>query len=213
MKTVLAVDCGGSGSRKVIVQGTEILHPEGCKNYPVSSLNELLEFIAKDFSQQDAFYRVEGIALSVAGIIENHNKIIQSPNLPFLTGVNLGDLITQKLKRPTIVCNDAEAMAQGMSAIFPQLEYFMGITWSSGIGVRIVKNGQIISDSEAGHMQLDPSTHAPMCGCGKRGCAESILGGVNLQKWIRRKTEFLKIEIPAHYTWPSIFLVREEKWP
>ena len=53
-----------------------------------------------------------------------------------------------------------------------------------------------MAESEGGHIPLDPSPFAPRCGCGVRGCAESILGGKALQRRIINETAALGINIP-----------------
>jgi glucokinase len=84
-----------------------------------------------------------------------------------------------------------------MARLIPELPpYFMGITWSSGIGLRIFKEGYILADSEGGHTPLDPSPYAPLCGCGVRGCAESILSGRAIIHRVKAETEALGIPVP-----------------
>ena len=196
---ILAVDGGGSGFRAASVEGKRVCI---LGESMVTSIEGLIEFVAKNCPEE-----AEGVAYAMAGVIKNHQRVIKSPNLPFLDNTNLGQLTESRLRKPVVVCNDMEAATQGMAMLFPKLEYFMGITWSSGIGLRIFKNGEILSnDCEGGHMLLDPSPFAQLCGCGQRGCAESILGGKSLQRRIMAETEIKGIKIPTEYMWPSIFL-------
>jgi predicted NBD/HSP70 family sugar kinase len=60
----------------------------------------------------------------------------------------------------------------------------MGITWSTGIGLRIWSDGKILSVAEGGHMVLEPSPFAPLCGCGRRGHAEAVIGGASMERRI-----------------------------
>lgn len=189
MSRILSVDGGGSGFRKAIVEGTGISNLK--ESTSIKSAQDLVDFVAEGIPDD-----VDGVAYAVAGDIEDHKIVVISPNLHFLDGINLAHITTVKTQRATVVCNDMEAAVSGMAVMFPELDYFMGITWSSGIGLRIIKDGKIISASEGGHAQLDPSPYAPVCGCGKRGCVEAILGGVNMQKRVMAELAAKGIRLP-----------------
>ena len=189
-KIIRAVDGGGNGVRSVEVCGTKVSNVRNIG--PPSSVEEFLDFVTKNLPEE-----CDGISYGIAGDIKNHKVMIKSPNMHFLDGVNLGKTTTDKSGLPTYVGNDAAAFTHGMSALLPALTYFMGITWSSGIGLRIIKNGEILAESEGGHVPLDPSPFAPRCGCGVRGCAESILGGESIRRRVKDETEALGIKIPV----------------
>jgi predicted NBD/HSP70 family sugar kinase len=132
----------------------------------------------------------------MAGEIEKHSIVVKSPNIHMLDGKSLSTLTMGKTGKPCIVGNDMECAVMGMSALLPNENYFMGITWSSGIGLRFYKDGEIIAESEGGHVPLDPSPYAPLCGCEVRGCAESILGGHAIRRRVVSETQSLGISIP-----------------
>jgi predicted NBD/HSP70 family sugar kinase len=198
MQKILVVDGGGSGFRKAFICGDKIT--DLSESGPLSNVAELMAFLKGNIPED-----VKGVAYAMAGNIERCNKVVMSPNRHFLDGVNLGDITEETLGLRTFVFNDMEAEAIGAVKLFPGLRYFMAITWSSGIGIRIVKDGQILQDSEGGHMQLDPSGFAPMCGCGLRGCAEAILGGINLRKTILAEASEMGLVIPPGKI-PAVFL-------
>lgn len=204
---IRVIDGGGAGFRRADVVGTEVSNL--VKIGPVETIDELINFARGDSTG------TKGIAYAMAGEIKDHNIVIKSPNIHLLDGIPLGFLTTTKLGKPAIVCNDMEAAVMGMAALLPDLTYFMGITWSSGIGLRFFKDGKIIAQSEGGHIPLDPSPYAPRCGCGIRGCAESILGGKALERRVKAETEALKINIPSDIN-PCTALdrayQREEEW-
>lgn len=195
---ILAVDIGGSSTRTGIVRDKEITDLREAKT---ETLVELLSFVGDGVS-----LGTKGIAYSVGGVIEAHNRIIVSPNLHFLDGIELARQTVTRFKKSAVVCNDMEASAVGMAKVFPELPYFMAITWSSGIGLRFVVDGKILAPSEGGHSRLDPSHCAPRCGCGLRGCAEAFLGGASLQTTVIEATRAAGIIIPQGYKYPSIYL-------
>lgn len=188
-KCVLAVDGGGDGFRKSLIIGKEV---EGISfSGSLAHVEKLLDFVCDGLP-----ISVKGVSYAMAGKIEKHNIVVKSPNIHMLDGKALADLTEQKTGKPCIVANDMEAAVMGMAALLPELNYFMGITWSSGIGLRFYQDGKILAESEGGHIPLDPSPFAPRCGCGVRGCAESILGGKALQRRIINETMALGIDIP-----------------
>ncbi len=188
---VRAVDGGGDGFRRADIWGTgEVVNLK--TRPPVSSVGELLDFTCEELPAETV-----GIAFALAGVIENHNRVVKSPNIHLLDNEPLGELTLIRKRLPTTVCNDMEAAVTGMSSLAPAYKRFMGITWSSGIGLRFWDNGEILADSEGGHIPLDLSPFAPLCGCGRRGCAEAIIGGMAIKRRVIAEAEALKIEIPA----------------
>jgi predicted NBD/HSP70 family sugar kinase len=202
---VRVVECGGQGPRVVDVREKEVIF---CAE---SKWKGNVDWLF-DFAQQQLPENTKAVIYSVAGIVKGHIEIVTCPNVHFLDGVLLrhkkGDI-------PSFACNDMESSITGMADFFPQLNYFMGITRSTGIGVRIWKNGEILSDSEGGHMCVDPSWNAPVCGCGKQGCAEAILGGNAITKFVVKKMKTLQIKIPEGIhpcQWLDACFNKREAW-
>ena len=199
MRWIKAVEIGSSGVRTALVGDGQIT--DGQQNDTIKTPRALMEFVATGLPEA-----VTDIAYSVAGDIRHHSFVALSPNQPWLSQTNLVTLTKQVLNRRSVVGNDMETAALGMSELFKDIPFFRVITWSGGIGERVVKDGQVISDSEVGHILLDPGPFADPCGCGKRGCAEAIIGGVAAQAKVRAFTSHMGISIPASYKWPTQFL-------
>ena len=191
---VRVVDGGGEGFRRADVSGCEIKNLVTTKErgLTISNLNDFLNFATEDFDPQE----FDGIAYALAGVITNYDEIKKSPNVHFLDGLKIASETQKRTQKKSLVFNDMEAAVIGMSVLFPQENYFMGITWSSGIGLRIWKDGKILSLAEGGHMVLDPSPFAPLCGCGKKGHVEAIIGGHAVKRRVIAETEALGIKIP-----------------
>lgn len=149
----------------------------------ICDLDSLMQFVADGFDGS----KIRGVAYSVAGVIEDHGLIKNSPNAHFLDNVNLKQKTEDYLEKAgleSFVFNDMETAVTGMATLLGRPRYFMGITWSTGIGLRIWSDGKILSVAEGGHMVLEPSPFAPLCGCGKRGHAEAIIGGASIERRI-----------------------------
>lgn len=202
--TVRAVDGGGAGFRRADIAGTTILASKTTEG-PLKSLDQLLDFVTENLSDE-----IRGIAYAMAGVIEYKNLVVQSPNVHFLDGIYLAAATIAACRRTigktisTGVFNDMEAAVTGMATLLSDEPYFMGITWSSGIGLRIWHKGELLSVAEGGHMVLDPSPFAPLCGCGRRGHAEAIVGGKAISRRVIAETQALGIELPPGE--PCMFL-------
>jgi glucokinase len=199
--TILAVDGGGEGFRRALIKGAEVSNM--VRSRPLANVSDLIDFVKRGLNES-----VKGISYAMAGEIENHNRVVKSPNIHMLDGKNLANLTEEKTQTFCVVGNDMECAVMGMAALLSKEKYFMGITWSSGVGLRFYQDGKIIAESEGGHPPFDPSPYAPLCGCGVRGCAESILGGHAIQRRVINETEVQGINIPKDID-PNKFLDQE----
>lgn len=141
--------------------------------------------------------RVEGIGIGSPGSIDRDHGIVRyAPNLPF-HNFELAKAISDELKIPTFVENDANAFALGewYFGSAQGLKHFVALTLGTGIGGGVVSHGILITGkdgigAELGHVIVDPD--GPLCGCGSRGCIEAIASARNTARWAK---EF-SIKIP-----------------
>ena len=139
---IRVIDGGGDGFRRADVVGTEVQNLVTTKerNIVISDFDSLINFATEDFEPE----KFSGIAYALAGVIRNNDEVMNSPNAHFLDGIRIAFETEAKTKTPSAVFNDMEAAVTGMAALLPNERYFMGITWSSGIGARIWVDGHIL---------------------------------------------------------------------
>jgi predicted NBD/HSP70 family sugar kinase len=127
---------------------------------------------------------VAGLTVAVPGLIDAPARTVTlAPNLRW-SGVPVAEHLRDLLElgpAPVSVGNDASlaAVAEyrvGRHAGTPDLIY---ITGEVGIGGGIIVAGRPVLGvrgfgGEIGHMKLDPG--GPVCGCGRRGCWEALVG-------------------------------------
>jgi len=132
----------------------------------------------------------EFTALSIAtpGILNPiSGRIMGSvPNLPYLQGINLKELLFDLCQLPIYIENDANLMTLGESYACDS-EVVLGITIGSGIGTGLVVKHKVYSGEhframEAGHMILVPNGR--QCLCGKRGCFEAYCSSDSMRRII-----------------------------
>ena len=81
---------------------------------------------------------------------------------------------------------DAAALAEVLWGAGRDVERFLYLTLSTGIGAGLVLNGKLYrgkggAHPEVGHHSIDPS--GPPCYCGANGCWESLASGLALRDW------------------------------
>lgn len=195
-ESIRVIDGGGNGFRRADVYGKEVKNLKTTTRGQITNPKALVKFVCANLPKGCL-----GISYAIAGEIRN-GIVVKSPQIPWLNGYNLKLSTAEESDMMILVCNDMDGAAAGMATLLPQHPYFAGITWSSGIGLRVWNNGQILAPCEGGHIPLDPSPFAPLCGCGRRGCVESICGGESVRRRVLAETEVLGITIPK--TTPSI---------
>ncbi len=122
-----------------------------------------------------------GVGLGVPGLVDlQQGELKFAPNLGW-KDTPLRQLWSQRFSLPVFVENDAKAAAMG--------EYYFGVARGQGnfiflhagvgLGAGILIDGKLFRGSrgyaaEVGHMIIDPG--GELCGCGKRGCWETLVG-------------------------------------
>ncbi|KAF2955696.1 ROK family protein [Marinitoga sp. 38H-ov] len=134
--------------------------------------------------------KIEGIGIGSPGSIDRDNGIVRyAPNLPF-HNFELAKAIKEELNIPTFVENDANAFALGewYFGAAQGLKHFVALTLGTGIGGGVVSHGILITGkdgigTELGHVIVQPD--GPLCGCGSRGCIETIASARNTARWAK----------------------------
>jgi len=109
--------------------------------------------------------------------------LLAPPNLPSWKNFPIRDALAQALEIPVVFNNDANAAAMG--------EYWLGggkkfqslvfLTLGTGVGGGMIINDFLIAGShslggEIGHVTVDTSPEARVCGCGIKGHLEAYAG-------------------------------------
>ncbi|MET0415598.1 MAG: ROK family transcriptional regulator [Actinoplanes sp.] len=126
--------------------------------------------------------RVLGLTVGVPGLVDADGVVELAPNLGWRE-VDLRKSLLSALHEPAfplLVENDANLAVLAEQRFGGQdsrnLVYLAG---GAGIGAGIICDGRLLRGArgfagEFGHLPLDPS--GPLCGCGRRGCLESLAG-------------------------------------
>src|SRR5690606_31271007 len=178
---MIGVDFGGTAIKAGIVQHGKIIKSTECPTPKSGNPDDVLDAIARLVLELDSNPKAVGVA--IPGEVDPTGRCWGLPNVPGFKGVQLGKGLSDRLRCPVAVENDATTAALGEYLYGHGTRYpsFLMITLGTGIGGGLVIGGQLYPGSngfagEIGHINIDPSPEAPQCGCGKAGCMETYAG-------------------------------------
>jgi predicted NBD/HSP70 family sugar kinase len=151
----------------------------------VGTLATALLKLRKQLSASE--HRIVGIGVGLPGGVDEARGFLHfAPNLGW-RDVPLGALLAEKLARsslasvPLYLQNDADAAALGELEFGPadRADPLLYLNINQGVGAGVIVGNRLLTGNagfagEVGHMvlQLD----GPLCSCGRRGCAEALIG-------------------------------------
>jgi predicted NBD/HSP70 family sugar kinase len=122
-----------------------------------------------------------GVALSFPGLVGLSPGTIEAPAvLAHWDGVPGGDLLTEAFGVPSLLLNDAHAMAYGDYLADGRRRTLLEVKVATGIGAGLVVDGHLhLGDSHGagqfGHMRVPGLDEE--CTCGQRGCLATVASG------------------------------------
>jgi glucokinase len=191
----LGLDLGGTNIKiaviekvddkwKVIKKEDQPTEAEGGPAHVVSRLSKL----AKDnFSE---FPDLAGVGVAVPGVFNNSDgTIVLFPNLPGpWKGFQILGPIASATKLPSSLINDARAftLAEAIMGAAQGKRTVACYVIGTGVGGGVVIDGKIHLGSTGGageiaHQIVKPD--GPLCGCGARGCAETLTNSAAIAKF------------------------------
>ncbi|CAM9394447.1 unnamed protein product, partial [Discosporangium mesarthrocarpum] len=122
---------------------------------------------------------VLAIGVACPGHVEREVGVVVSASaFPEWHNVPLASMVYEATLRPTTLLNDASAATSAAYAAREEEEScIVVLTLGTGIGMGLVSDGHVLNGAngliEGGHMIVDSSPNARLCGCGQRGCLEA----------------------------------------
>ena len=197
MATLIGIDVGGTNLRLGVVEfeaNNSSGHPKLleemrfladfsnlCKSHqqtPEQAWQKILSTISTAINTvRDKYPEVSAVGIGFPGFIDpNTQKILQSPNLPGLSDVDLTADLSRLIQLPVITENDALAAAYGEYAtrsMYTKNLIYLGL--GTGVGGGLVMSGQPVQGQhgvamEVGHIIVE--SNGRLCGCGNHGCME-----------------------------------------
>ena len=121
-----------------------------------------------------------GAVVSLPGVVnEDEGRCLFSPNLSWANDVNWLQDCREVFGKPVCVVQEIRALALGHMRDAPGERDFLLVDSSEGVGAAVVLAGQLFAGASAvvGEVGHTPVVgHTRLCGCGARGCLETLLG-------------------------------------
>lgn len=187
----IGVDLGGTKIYTAIcnelgeIFNEEVIATEVDKG-PEQIVDKIINSIKK-VSKNIKAEEVKAIGIGSPGPLNiKEGLIVSPPNLP-IRNFNIVDKIKSEFKLPTFLDNDANAATLG-EYIFGAgkgTENMIYITASTGVGGGAILNGKIYRGSTSNALEIGHTTisrDGRVCGCGSRGCVESMSSGIYIEK-------------------------------
>lgn len=189
---VVGLDVGGTAVKGALINSVgEIVRKaeiETCNDSGIESFIDSLCAFIKTLAQDTS---IEAVGMGIAGVLDSERSmLVESPNLPLLSGSPLQKMLEEGLNCPVRIENDANTAAIGEFnfGAGKGLSNFLFFTLGTGIGAGLILNGTVWHGErrkagEFGHMTIYPD--GELCGCGQRGCLEAHCSGTAIIRMAR----------------------------
>jgi glucokinase len=194
MGLTIGIDVGGTKIAAGVVGTDGKIGARAHRDTPATSVDETAAAICDAAAELIADHEVEAVGIGAAGFVSSdRSTVLFAPNLAW-RDEPLGARVSEVLKVPVVVENDANAAAWGEFAFgaAKDVEHMVCVTVGTGIGGGVVVAGRLLRGAngvaaELGHMRVVPGGHR--CGCGARGCIEQYASGSALVREARAQAE------------------------
>jgi predicted NBD/HSP70 family sugar kinase len=151
----------------------------GHKLRPSSVTHQIRCLLDDLLEQSESAGKLTALGISVGGHVQSDKGlIINSPNLKWVSPIDLGQQLEDLLSIPVVLENDANALALYESAFsLERPRDFALVLISDGIGASIVSNGHLFHGrsggaGELGHIVVELPGRE--CDCGRKGCLQTV---------------------------------------
>ncbi len=187
----LGLDIGGTNIKLARVVGTTVerrvnLQLDSAQLHVQSLIDVLMANIAT-LSEG-----VSELGVGVAAIVNaSEGRVVASPNLPWLDGVDLAAALREATGLAVRLDNDVNCIGWGEACAGAGVgvQNQVCLALGTGMGGCIVVDGKLHRGhrgraAELGHLPVAP--HGPLCGCGGRGCVEQYSSKTGLLRLARQ---------------------------
>lgn len=158
----------------------------------VETVRALAAEVRFDLSQ------ILSIGVGVPGLVDAaEGRVLHAVNLG-VESLDIPALVRPHIPAPIVVENDVKAAALGASALREATAPMAYLNLGTGVAAGIVTGGRLWRGSrgiagEVGHIPVDPNGR--VCGCGQRGCIETLCGGGALGRAWGRSVPYPVLDI------------------
>ena len=188
-------DIGGSHIKAAFASSPALIGPVASLPTPLFDFDAFTAAMLQLIGERHP--DVDGVAISITGIIDPSTGISTVANIPCIHQRTLQSDLAKALRLPVFIANDADCfvLAEALEGAGRGYRNVFGIILGTGVGGALVIDGRIVTGTggfagEWGHatgVQTEvgtPIVHFPhfSCGCGQKGCVDSVGGAKGLER-------------------------------
>lgn len=199
---ITCLDIGGSGIKGAVARSASQIELLGRLATPLDDFDAFVAAIREVLALSPA-PAGSVVAIAITGVIDPATGVIKCANIPCIDGRPLAFDLSERLRRPVVIGNDADlfALAEAGAGAGRGHPIVFGVILGTGVGGGLVIDGKVVSGpggyaGEWGHAPaaatrvLDPPVELPRlaCGCGQKGCVDTLGGARGLERLHRHFT-------------------------
>lgn len=198
-RTVAGVDIGGTKVRFVIRSRCVTIYSHVVP-YVAASNAEFLRLIVSGLEDLKvlAFKRgltLDAIGMGCAGMVDRKRGVLRfSPNMPGIREIGLVRAVEDATGSPAFLENDVKCalFAEWTEGAATGARNVVMLSIGTGIGGALILNNRFYVGhhgyaGEIGHIPV--VQRGCLCGCGKRGCLETVASGTAIERYVRESLD------------------------
>lgn len=141
---------------------------------------------------------IHSVGVGVPGLVDAAGgRVLHAVNLG-VESLDIARLAGPEIGAPIFVENDVKAAALGAASLRDETAPMAYLNLGTGVAAGIVIDGRLWRGArgiagEVGHIPVEP--HGRICGCGQRGCIETLCGGGSVGRAWGRGGEYPVLDI------------------
>jgi glucokinase len=225
-KAFIGIDLGGTNIKIGLVDpmGQLLAEDEGPTvaiegaDAVLRRMSDMAKKIAGDHSYD--WEEIAGVGVGIPGFLDIANgKVRLAANLGW-HDIPVRNKMIGLLNKPVMIDNDANAAALGEAWIGAGagVSHIVCITLGTGVGGGIIVNGEVYEGfrgmaGEIGHIPIIFGNDAVSCGCGGKGCLETVSSATGIVRTVRKRLqtgEVSTLNTLAEITAKDVFFAMQE---
>jgi glucokinase len=184
------IDVGGTKIAGGVVDVDGRILEELKVESPAEDTDAIEDAIGDLVAELSVRHEIERVGVGAAGYVDKgRGTVLFAPNLAW-RDVDLRAALEDRVDRPVVVENDANAAAWGEFTFGAgkDVDDLLLVTVGTGVGGGVVLDGRLHRGAfgvaaEVGHLRIVPN--GALCGCGNHGCLEAYGSGTALVRETR----------------------------
>ncbi len=188
---VIGIDFGGTKINFTLMSDNTVIKSHRIETGKITKKEDIIKKITEGLSTFDNDY--EAVGIGIAGMIDHKNgEAVFLTNLGGISHFFLAEALEKNIGKSVYIENDVNVALFGESRVGVMSENNSGIfiAVGTGIGGAIMLSGKLYVGKygfagEFGHITV--RENGLRCGCGKRGCLETISSGSGIERYVKSR--------------------------